>query len=243
MKNAPLIGITLDIESNPFYADEPWYALRENYCSSIRKAGGLPVGLPHELDAVDQYLDQVDGLVISGGMYDIDPALYGEDMGDVELLIKAGRTAFEMSLVRGALARDIPLIGICGGMQLLAVVKGARLIQDINAEVKNSLNHMQPLPHNVPCQTVTFTPGSKVRRLFGEQQAEINSVHHQAVKDLPADVMVSAVADDQIVEAIELPGQRFCLGFQWHPEYLINEGEANVFTALIDAARRYGNEK
>lgn len=238
MSTTPIIGITLDIENIPTYAHEPWYALRENYCSSIRKAGGLPVGLPHEIDVVDRYLDMVDGLIISGGMYDIHPELYGEEKIQGELVTKDSRTQFEFALVRGALARDIPLIGICGGMQVLAVINGAKLVQDIRTEVSGSLNHMQPLPHNESSHPVIFTPGTQICKLFGKQNVGVNSVHHQSIKDLPPEIMVSAVAEDQVIEAIEIPGQTFCLGFQWHPEYLISQGELNVFEAFIAAARK-----
>jgi len=237
MKNIPIIGVTLDIENTPAYADEPWYALRENYCSSISQAGGLPLGLPHDLDKVDHYLDLVDGLVISGGMYDIHPELYGEVKIQKELVTKDSRTAFEFALVRGALERNMPMIGICGGMQLIAVVRGGKLIQDINCEVPGSQNHMQPLPHNVPCHGVSFTPGTLTHKYFARNRGEVNSVHHQAVKDLPSDIVVSAVSDDHIIEGIELPEQRFCLGFQWHPEYLINDGELALFEAFIQAAK------
>lgn len=237
MSTTPVIGITLDIENCPSYAHEPWYALRENYCSSISKSGGLPVGLPHEIDRVDEYLSLVDGLVVSGGMYDIHPEHYGETKIQTELVTKDSRTEFEFALVRGALQRGIPLIGICGGMQLLAVLHGAKLIQDIKSEIPGSLNHMQPLPHDVPSQTVSLVPGTLTYKLFAADQVAVNSVHHQAVKDLPPEVMVSAVAEDQVIEAIEIPGQRFCLGFQWHPEYLISEGEAHLFEAFIAAAR------
>lgn len=239
MSSMPVIGITLDIEHTPGYAPEPWYALRENYCSAIAAAGGLPLALPHEQDAAEHYLDLVDGLVISGGMYDIPPELYGETLRQGELVTKAGRTRFERKLIEGALARDLPLVGICGGMQLLAVLKGAKLIQDIPSEVKDSLSHMQPQPHHQAGHRVHLTPGTRLFQLFRQESLEVNSVHHQAVRDLPPEIIVSAVADDGIVEAIEIPGQHFCLGFQWHPEYLINQGERRLFEALVAAATQY----
>jgi putative glutamine amidotransferase len=243
MSYTPIIGITLDIENMPSYAHEPWYALRENYCSSIRQAKGLPIGIPHEIKDVDKYLDLVDGLVISGGMYDIDPTLYGDIERDGDLVKKSSRTEFELTLVRGALARDIPLVGICGGMQILAVIKGAKLIQDINTEVPNSLNHMQPLPHSEPSQLVKLTSGSKIAGFFDEQTINVNSVHHQSIKNLPAEIVVSGVAEDGVIEAIEIPDQTFCLGFQWHPEYLISKGELNMFEGFIAAASNRRSHK
>ena len=238
MTTKPVIGITLDIENEPSYAHEPWYALRENYCSAVTQAGGLPMCLPHEVTAVDDYLDQLDGLIISGGMYDIHPELYGEAKIEGELVTKDTRTEFELALAKEALARNIPLIGICGGMQILAVIKGAKLIQDIRQEVEGSQEHMQPLPHDVPAHTVNFIPGTKAYHLFGKEKVSVNSVHHQAVKDLSPEIMVSAMSEDNIIEAIEIPSQRFCLGFQWHPEYQISEGEKKVYLAFIEAAKK-----
>ncbi|MBY4674995.1 gamma-glutamyl-gamma-aminobutyrate hydrolase family protein [Marinobacterium arenosum] len=239
MSRSIYIGITLDIEYQSTYAREPWYALRENYCTAIQNAGGTPVCLPHDVDQIDAYLDLVDGLVISGGMYDIKPELYGETDIKGGLVTKEGRTEFERRLVLGALQRDLPMIGICGGMQLIAVAHGAKLIQDIPTGVKAPLEHMQPEPHDVASHSVSFTPGTCISRLFGAGRVEVNSVHHQSVKDIPPEILVSAVSADRVIEAIEIPGQSFCLGFQWHPEYQINEGEGRVFRALIEAAADY----
>ncbi|RTR06898.1 gamma-glutamyl-gamma-aminobutyrate hydrolase family protein [Halomonas nitroreducens] len=239
MTGTPIIGITLDIEYSTSYAQEPWYALRENYCGAIETAGGTAIGLPHDLNAIERYLDLVDGVVISGGMYDIPPALYGEEERQGDLVTKVHRTRFEQRLLEGALARDLPVVGICGGMQLIAVSQGAKLIQDLPSEVRSSLGHMQPLPHSEASHSVSLTPGSLLHRLVGRERLEVNSVHHQAIKDVPKHLVVSAVAEDHVIEAIEVPDQRFCIGLQWHPEYLINDSERRVFDALVEAAAAY----
>lgn len=239
MSRLPLIGVSLDIEKSPSYADEPWYALRENYCSAISHAGGVPFALPHEHERVSDYLDCLDGLVISGGMFDIPPNLYGEQEYQGELVTKEQRTVFEIALIKGAIERDLPLIGICGGMQLLAVVKGAKLIQHIPNEVKDSLVHMQAQPHHLAGHQVELVKDSQLHQITRQDLMQVNSVHHQAIKDVPSGIRVSARAADGVIEAIELPEQSFCFGLQWHPEYRINAGEEKLFRALVRAASRH----
>ena len=127
----PLIGVTLDGEQPGGYSKYPWYALRQNYMSAVASAGGLPVALPHDPALADDYLDRIDALVVTGGAFDVDPALYGDAERHATVTLKEGRTAAELALLRGALARDMPVLGICGGEQLLAVALGGTLIQHI----------------------------------------------------------------------------------------------------------------
>src|SRR4051794_8897206 len=117
--NPPLIGITLDSEPPGGYSAYPWYALRTNYAEAIAGAGGVPVALPHMAGLSAPWLDRLEGLVITGGAFDIDPALYGEDTRHASVRLKENRTASELALLQGALARNLPVLGICGGQQLL----------------------------------------------------------------------------------------------------------------------------
>src|SRR5215469_16300186 len=127
----PVIGLTLDHEPPGGYSNFPWYAIRENYCNSVRAAGGLPILLPHDPDAAAAYLDRINGLIVTGGGFDVDPALFGETSRHPTVKTKDRRTAFELAAARGALARDMPVLGICGGQQLLNVALGGTLIQHI----------------------------------------------------------------------------------------------------------------
>ncbi|MGZ9242886.1 MAG: gamma-glutamyl-gamma-aminobutyrate hydrolase family protein, partial [Candidatus Binatia bacterium] len=115
--STPVIGITLDREEPGGYSKFPWLALRENYCRAVSKAGGLPVLLPHETERADDYLALIDGLIVSGGAFDIDPALFGAAERHATVTTKDARTAFEWSVTRRALDRDMPVLGICGGQQ------------------------------------------------------------------------------------------------------------------------------
>lgn len=233
----PLIGLTLDWEPPGGYSKFPWYALRENYCTAVARAGGLPVPLPHEAGLVDAFLDRLDGLIVTGGAFDLDPGLFGAADRHASVTTKDRRTAFEMALTRTALARDLPVLGICGGQQLLAVVLGGSLIQHIPDAVPDALAHEQPNPRDQPGHEVTVAPGTRLHRIVGRDRLAVNSAHHQAVADIPDGVTVNARATDGVIEGIETVGHRFCLGVQWHPEFEITDADSRLFRALVEAAR------
>jgi len=233
----PVIGLTLDAEPPGGYATLPWYALRENYCAAVVRAGGLPLLLPHEVEQADAYLGIIDGLVVTGGGFDIDPAIFGAGTRHPTVKTKHRRTQFELAATRRALSADKPVLGICGGQQLLNVALGGTLIQHIPDEVPGALAHKQPNPSNEPGHLVRFTEGTRLRGIAGCGEAPVNSTHHQAVKAPAPGLLVDATAPDGIVEGIEDPRRRFCIGVQWHPEYAISEADVRLFAAFIEAAR------
>jgi putative glutamine amidotransferase len=232
----PVIGLTLDHEPAGGWSQFPWYAIRENYCAAVRRAGGLPVLLPHAPDDAGAYLDRIDGLIVTGGGFDVDPALFGAAARHPSVKTKDRRTAFELAATRDALARDIPVLGICGGQQLLNVALGGTLIQHIPDEVPGALPHRQPNPRDEPSHTVRIVAGTLLRRIAGADALAVNSAHHQAVKAAGPGVIVDAVAEDGVVEGIEDPRRRFCLGVQWHPEFALSDADRRIFGALVEAA-------
>jgi putative glutamine amidotransferase len=232
----PLVGVTLDSEQPGGYSVYPWYALRTNYASAIAAAGGVPVALPHHAELAADLLDAIDALVVTGGAFDVDPALYGGGEAHATVVLKEGRTAAERALLEGALARDMPVLGICGGQQLLAVALGGTLIQHIPDSVPDALPHEQPNPRHEAGHEVAIVPGSLLHRTVGSATMRVNSSHHQAVRDAGPRAVVNATAPDGVVEGVEDPSRRFCLGVQWHPEFLIDPGDARIFAALIAAA-------
>jgi len=234
----PLIGITVDSEDGAGYSVFPWLALRRNYASAVVRAGGVPVLLPHEPERVDDYAASLDGLLVSGGDFDVDPALFGATERHPKVATKDDRTAFEAAMVRAALTADKAVLGICGGQQLLHVVLGGTLIQHIPDEVENALAHEQPYPRDEPGHTVALVAGTRLAEIVGLDELEVNSAHHQAVKDIPDGVVVNARAPDGVIEGIEAPAHRFCIGAQWHPEFELSDGDRRIFDAFVDAARR-----
>ncbi len=234
----PLIGLTLDSEPPGGYSKFPWYALRENYCGAVARAGGLPILLPHEPEQAQAYLDRIDGLIVTGGAFDVDPAVFGAYTRHPTVTTKDRRTGFELAIARLAAAQDKPLLGICGGEQLMNVALGGTLIQHIPDEVPGALPHEQKNPRDQAGHTVRVAEGTLLRRIAGTDEVPVNSAHHQAVKAPAPGLVVDAVAPDGIVEGIEDPRRRFCIGVQWHPEFLISEADRRLFAAFIEAARR-----
>ncbi|MBT3398984.1 MAG: gamma-glutamyl-gamma-aminobutyrate hydrolase family protein [Rhodospirillaceae bacterium] len=231
----PVIGITLDSEDPGSYSNMPWYALRQNYADAVVEAGGIPLPLPHEPDQAEDYLDIIDGLVITGGAFDVDPAIFGAGERHPSVVTKDRRTAFELATTRGALERDMPLLGICGGQQLLHVALGGTLIQHIPDEVPDALAHEQPNPRDEPGHSVSVLPGTLLHRIVNTDSLEVNSAHHQAAKEASDRLIINAVAPDGVIEGIEAIDKRFCLGVQWHPEYKVSAGDGAIFQAFTDA--------
>lgn len=239
----PTIGLTLDYETGGGYSKLPWYAIRENYCSAISDAGGLPLPLPHEASQAEHYLDLLDGLLTTGGNFDVPPEYYGEVSNSPTVLVKQKRSEFEFAVMRGAIARGMPVFGICGGQQLLNVVLGGTLIQHIPDTIENPLPHEQPNPRTEPGHTVAIADNTLLARIVGVNEMAVNSAHHQAVAKVAPNCIVNAVAPDGVIEGIESTEHPFCLGVQWHPEYAVDPNDTTLFDAFVAAAATYRAQK
>jgi len=143
----------------------------------------------------------------------------------------------ELAWIKNAVESGKPVLGICGGQQLLAVALGGRLIQHIPDEVPGALAHEQPNPRTEPGHEVAITEGSMLARIIGKPRMAVNSAHHQAVASIGEGALVNALAPDGVIEGIEHPGYRFALGVQWHPEYAVDPDDPAIFRAFIAACR------
>jgi putative glutamine amidotransferase len=227
----PRIGLTLD-------ASEQRYELPRAYTDAVLAAGGLPILLPHAAESAGAYLAMLDGLVVTGGDFDVPPELYGEVRRPACGASRPERTAFEKDLLEAALAARLPVLGVCGGMQLLNVVRGGTLFQDLVADA-GLKGHEQPPPKDVPSHDVVVVAGTQLAGAVGAGPLAVNSTHHQAVREPGQGVLVSARAFDGVIEGIELPDLRFAVGVQWHPEATFRRDprHAALYGALVAAAR------
>ena len=214
-----------------------------DYEEAVRRAGGDPRVLDPAADRPADVVGGVDGILLAGGG-DVLPSLYGASAHTSFEAAEAGRDEYEIELVRRALEADLPVFAICRGIQVLNVARGGALIQDIAAELPASLEHMVREPRFAIAHDIWMTSGSLLERLMRERIAEgddcpVNSRHHQAPTAAGDGLVVTATAPDGIIEALEDPTRRFCLGVQWHPENFWRTGEFRpLFEGLVKAATR-----
>jgi putative glutamine amidotransferase len=232
----PVIGVTIGYSSE----NHEIFALRDDYVRAVEKAGGLALVLaPGAADDAPFLLDHLDGLLTTGGA-DIDPGHYGETPHETVTRVIPERDALELALSREALRRDLPLLAICRGHQVLNVAIGGTLVQDLPSQWKGAINHDPDVERWSPAHDVRILPGTRLREILGRERVAVNSFHHQAVKEPGQGAVVSAYSEgDDVVEAIEIPGHRLALGVQWHPEsFWDKDGSFQpLFEALVKACR------
>ena len=240
----PIIGVTPDFNAGDrkeWGGREPTYFLRARYIRAIEELGGVPLVLPLYADRTTRrhILRILDGLLLTGSGPDLPPSLYGERQRFPFKLVSERRASFELDIVRLAKQADLPLLGICGGMQTMNVACGGSLFQDISSQIQKPLQHRQQAPASSLSHTVTVKAGSLLRRIVRSASMKVNSSHHQSVNGVAPSLITSARASDGIVEAIESPTHRFFLGIQWHPEFLFDRYPLHrrLFEAFLRAAR------
>jgi putative glutamine amidotransferase len=228
----PVIGLTTYAEEARFGLNDTFAAvLPLSYVHAVHASGGRAVLVTPDAPDTD-VLDGLDGIMFTGGS-DVDPGLYGEQPHPTTV-VKPERDAAELMLMRAALAADLPLLGICRGMQLMAVAYGGRLYQHL----PDVLGHNDHRPLSGPKfgqHIVRFKPGSRVARIVGESTV-VNSFHHQGVHDPGQLVPVGWCPEDGLIEAVEDPLKRFTVGVQWHPE---DTADFRLFEALVACAEAY----
>jgi putative glutamine amidotransferase len=229
----PIVGITSYAQNARWGAwDLPAALLPLAYVRSVEQAGGRPLLVPPVEDGVEETLDVLDGLILSGGA-DIDPEHYGAERHRETTVTQPERDRAELALLEGALARELPVLAICRGMQMLNVVHGGGLHQHLPELVGHEGHRETPGVFSV--HEVRLEPASRTGKLLGER-ATVHSSHHQGLDRVGKAITAVGWAEDGSIEAIEDPSHRFAVGVLWHPE---EDGEKTLFEALVEEARAY----
>jgi putative glutamine amidotransferase len=232
----PLIGISAAVEPASFgpWVDEPSALLPIGYARAVQAAGGIAAMLPpdgHAVEAPDEILDRVDALILGGGA-DVDPGSYGAKPEPQTGGTNPERDRFELALAREALERDLPLLGVCRGMQLMNIAAGGSLEQHLPERVGDDRH--RPVPGSWSEHEVRLEPGSLAATAAGAERLSVKTHHHQGVADIGDGFEPTAWATDDTVEAIERPDRGFALGVLWHPE---EDPGDRVLPALLERAR------
>jgi gamma-glutamyl-gamma-aminobutyrate hydrolase PuuD len=235
----PLIGITSYAQPARWGAwDLPAALVPLDYVESVERAGGRALVVPPSTEGVDETLDVLDGLVFSGGI-DIDPAQYGAERHPATDPSQAHRDAGELALLARALERDMPVLAICRGFQLLNVLRGGDLIQHLPEEVGHEGHRETPGVFSE--HPVEVKEGTRLASIIGARHEGVKSSHHQGVARIGEGLVETAWSQDGALEGLEDPSKRFAVGVLWHPE--MEEDDKRLFEALVAEARRYRSER
>lgn len=233
----PVIGLTGSYKPD---LETPQHFLNQSYFEVIRHFGGIPILIPvfAQKEELEFLLNQCDGLLLTGGN-DMDPALFGERVLNDTVVIAAERDEAEYHVLDFAVQRNLPIFGICRGVQVMNVYFGGTLYQDIPVQIPSDVAHRMEKPFHRTCHSCFVAPDTPLHKLTGVCEFGVNSHHHQAVKDLAPGFISMGRSEDGIIEAICDPSKPFCWGVQWHPERIwdIEISSARLFEAFITACK------
>lgn len=245
MSRRPVIGIaTQTLAAVPGERQACWI-MGHSYIEELRKVHAIPWLIPllsHDPGTLQEIFNRLDGVFITGGV-DVDPSRYGEDKSALCGTTDPDRDAVEIALLKHALARNLPVLAVCRGIQILNVTCGGTLYQDVAVQVPTALKHDYfPTPEQPSrkflAHDVAVKPGSRLAHILGDTMVPVNSMHHQAIKDLAPLLAPTAHAPDGIIEGVEGMNNRYLIGVQWHPEELTETqpAMARLFTSFVEAA-------
>jgi putative glutamine amidotransferase len=238
MAHAPLIGITTYGRQTPPGAQRPGFRLPAVYVDAVRRAGGIPVLLPPNEETVDALVERLDGFVLSGGG-DIESSIYGAERHPTVDRVDPERDAFELALTRAVVAREVPMLSICRGCQVVNVALGGTLVQHLPDVVGETIAHRESTPEGEERHPVRVERGSRLAAALATMEPVPVSSHHQAVERVAPGLVPVAWAADGTIEALELPGHPWMIAVQWHPEISAAEdsSQQRLFEGLVAAAR------
>lgn len=245
----PFIGITCNYDTKDTVGEvtqmgipgQDWDYVAGDYIYAIEKAGGIPVLLPRTEDPADlePLIDRLDGILVSGG-HDVNPALYHARITGKCGRIIPERDTMDLAVASYSYQHKKPLLGICRGIQILNVMSGGTINQDVIGDSRFNHSVIDMLPRNLPSHKAEILEGSLLYQIFGKKEVAVNSFHHQAVEDVGPKTTVIARSDDGVTEGIFIEGGNpFTMGVQWHPEMMYTDDEQQkIFRAFVDACRK-----
>ncbi len=248
MAKKPLIGITcnfdtkdtIGIVSDMGVKEQKWHFLADNYVNALEFVGGIPVMLPicKKFETVATLLGSLDGVLISGGN-DVSPECYGEKPVEECGTTVTDRDEQDIAIMQYVASKtEMPLLGICRGLQVMNVALGGSLYQDLCKEGFRQ-HSREDSPMNKPVHTVRLERGTRLFNIYGQEVLQVNSYHHSAVKNLAPECVVAGKSEEGVVEAIERRGNRFFLAVQWHPEMMYDDTkQQELFKAFVEACRK-----
>lgn len=242
-RTGPVIGITCSFEHKPADPNhtQQYFFLNQPYVTAVHEAGGIPIIIPVGLEAryPSKVINIIDGLLLPGGG-DIDPGIYDDHLHEKLGRVDPRRDRTEIDLFNMAFNRNIPVLGICRGLQIINVALDGTLYQDIISQVRMSMNHHPNYPGSEVSHKVEIEQGTKLHKIVGETTIKVNSTHHQAVKLHGKGLIVNARGADGVIEGLEHPAKKWIIGVQWHPElYWRNDRlMAKLFKEFVEACRR-----
>jgi len=234
----PLIGVTTYIQKNKY--GYPVAAVMSKYVEAVVEAGGVPLLVPVGLndEHVEEIVTRVDGFLFTGGG-DLSPGLYNGTTHPALVDVDDARDRLEFFLVKTAVHQGVPFLGICRGLQVVNVALGGTLFSHIPGQFPGAIKHNYDsgTERELLAHSVSLTPGTRLRRISSQDILEVNSLHHQGIKELASGIMASATAPDGLIEALEVPGHSFGCAVQWHPEWLTSQPAAlALFRAFVVAS-------
>lgn len=241
-QSKPLIGILLNDGGKGGYSEYPWYAMRQNYSQVIAENGGIPVFIGFDMEPIEDYIKTLDGIVLTGGDFYTPPEGYTVGIGKQYKPKRHSREGIEFALIKKGYEANLPLLGICAGMQQMNLALGGTLHENLKKALGTPIQHRNEIRHETQ-HNVEITPGSKLHKVMNTTNLAVNSNHNAGINQPSQKLSVTAVAPDGVIESFEAKDKRFFIGVMWHPEYVLSNEEKKLWIAFIEAAREHHARK
>lgn len=238
----PIIGIMLNTGDEGGYSIYPWYALRQNYSEVIAQSGGIPVFIGHDSACIQDYLDILDGILLTGGNFGTPDEVFTTGLTGPIDPTRFPRSYMEFELVQQAYARDIPLLGICAGMQNMNAAMGGTLYQSLKESLGTPIEHKNEI-RDTAHHRIEISPKTRLWTITQVTSLDVNSNHQAGIKQVASVFVVNARAPDGVIEGFEAPQKRFCMGVMWHPEFLLTPQEGAIWKTFVAQAEEYRQQR